>query len=924
MKDPGAINVSKEGISIKLDFKKVFAAVIKSALSPVSVISELVQSGKIEKTIEREAYLLIVTCFMDAMRQQLKEEAGRTTEVNGEIHIQNRKLNTALSDELNEKEYIFNCNQASDPKKLPMLNDFIAIYKQWLTKQLGYSSEKVEQYARDFPSYYANAFIGHWISGKYPRLTERCDHPRMKEWALTYKRELYHAELKKAYYRPVLGETDIALADLYVELDFRLFDPQERNRHPFKKTKYNGSIHDYFLNHFIPAKKSQAINEDREERRMMVLLGHPGHGKSSFCHRSIHDLLNDSHSGVLPFYIKLQNTDGITSNLKAALLDSIPAEVEPENWIKEKGNKCVFFLDGLDELYMARGLSNNDVLNILVSCRKLVLNNRNWYFVITSRHNYVESKQLHDRGALVLELDRLNKEQQKSLIERYKECKDLKGQTNLETIGLKEIYDSPQYEHIRELISLPILLQILLITDVDIRAIQSRSALYDRLFTKVLERKWDVDGKLAKYKKDSFKPKHLREYLAYLAYRIYQNPQGHLRKSDLEKDEVTKEFVKNYLNVNPTEGLSIALKDVLTVFYLHEVATSEQGDELPLNYTIEFLLKSLHEYLICEYVWRKTRDFFLEDTDSLTFKRVIDKVQELFANIRFTRETADYLREIIDADRECHDRLLKHMSDYLPRLTEYGFLAEYHADPENPPTFTAVDQSVNCFFGYFMILSHLNIHKIDIRQDDSKLDEKIKNIFGYRNGQVQKRARGLSKLLRLASDSDLLGYLQLSSFDLTGFDLHGANLEGTNLSGAILHKAKLNRANLEGANLSGAILYGADLIGAELYGAKLERAILHKADLEGAYLEGAYLEGTKLERAILDGANLIGAKLERAILEGAYLKGAKLKGARVSFPYWLEDLKYQHVTGADDIAARYKIKKELYPDGSSDFVLVPK
>ncbi|MBK9014838.1 MAG: hypothetical protein IPM82_12595 [Saprospiraceae bacterium] len=90
---------------------------------------------------------------------------------------------------------------------------------------------------------------------------------------------------------------------------------------PFYKIGYPGSIHDYLLKNFIPRKASEEIGSERETGKLMVVLGHPGHGKSSFCYRSIHDLLKDPKFNGNAFFLRLQDA-------KKTILDADIEELE--------------------------------------------------------------------------------------------------------------------------------------------------------------------------------------------------------------------------------------------------------------------------------------------------------------------------------------------------------------------------------------------------------------------------------------------------------------------------------------------------------------------------------------------------------------------------------------------------------------------
>lgn len=101
-------------------------------------------------------------------------------------------------------------------------------------------------------------------------------------------------------------------------------------------------------------------------------------------------------------------------------------------------------------------------------------------------------------------------------------------------------------------------------------------------------------------------------------------------------------------------------------------------------------------------------------------------------------------------------------------------------------------------------------------------------------------AARLSNLM--LADAQLAG-VQFQSTSLVGINLENANLRGANLTGSDLTRANLQGADLQGANLNGADLRWANLTGANLTGASLVNACLAHAhlDSEGTALaqEGA-------------------------------------------------------------------------------------
>ena len=158
------------------------------------------------------------------------------------------------------------------------------------------------------------------------------------------------------------------------------------------------------------------------------------------------------------------------------------------------------------------------------------------------------------------------------------------------------------------------------------------------------------------------------------------------------------------------------------------------------------------------------------------------------------------------------------------------------------------------------------------------------------------------------SGVDLSGAI-LTDMYLYGADLHGANLQDADLGASLLQEADLGCANLKDANLEEAVLTSANLENADMRGAihsqfyvesnfaganlcegdlyecnlarsNLRGANLRRATLVGANLERADLRDSDLEDAVLEGANLRSANLEGANLKSANLKGANLDEAK--------------------------------------------
>ena len=602
----------------------------------------------------------------------------------------------------------------------------------------------------------------------------------------------------------------------------------------------------------------------------------------------------------------------------------------------------VVFLDGLDEFFMTKSLSDSDVLLFLNNCKNLLNKHEELYFVITSRFNYVETSKLYNEDCLLFSLGVLDEQQQCDLVQKYISRTGDEKECNLSPQLLKEVNKQGGLKHIKELVELPILLMMILISKTDIEEAGSRAKVYDTLFTTVLNRKWDTDKRLKKYKTGNrFKKEHLREYISFLAFKVFQYNKGYLNKSEITEFEETKHFIDKRLRIENEDGhLKEVLKDILTSFYLKESLKPEhdrkRGDE-SYDYAIEFLHKSLYEYLACEYLWNATKDFFTEkdpkDPDeckTLTLKQVQQKMQELFACTSMTAETVEYMEEIVRRDTEKHELLSERMSSFLPELLRKGFLYDYRADSNTgEPFFTAEKQALNIFHNYWLILGNLNVHLVqDINAFDAKWDVLIEdeifkeskaemiNAFKAELEAAKKSAFSIG-LIDLNIEKETENFMQWlekpttapkQKFSYTqywywvrSFLFHR---EGKEIFSA-LHKrvvkrkeAFLNLLQLTGASkmpmrlslyfaplsqedLSNIIANEIKLSGADLRSADLSSAYLFGADLSSANLFGANLRSAYLSSANLFGANLRSAYLSSANLFGANLRSADLRSANL-------------------------------------------
>ncbi|MEZ4827071.1 MAG: pentapeptide repeat-containing protein [Bacteroidia bacterium] len=732
---------------------------------------------------------------------------------------------------------------------------------------------------------------------------------------LGYQR--YAEKIGREYLKPIFEGEEMTLADIYIEPDFTIHkhcfeendlrlkdqgnyfqskETQSRFLFPLMPTEENKTHNPYKDNlHKITSSflcGNHGLGLASDNAKVMLLLGHPGQGKTSFCKRLVYDIIHGNQNIEKEvFLIKLR---GI---LKAKELITDPLEVlakelKPyfgENEISvSRISQGLLILDGLDELFMKEGLTHSDIDDL---CRNLANFTDGKYpnlqVILTSRTAYVDIEKLRKKQFLVLHLGLLNLDQQIEFIDRYKKFNTCK----LDKDKLIEIHEDDHFKNIRELTNQPIILQLIAKADYEIATDSSITKIYNNLFQSliknVLNRDYSKSGKLDIF--ENFKERDLERYMEEIALSIYQSDFEYIRRSDLEKLPATDKFMKKLKSAD----LGDALKSLAISFYFQEVDPQKEDiREEKDNYALEFLHKSLQEFLVAKKIWhtfieigeeKSNGELLYEDGEWL---KVLSLVFPVLSPKSLSKEVFDYLVELIQEDEITDkEKLTERLKQFFPKLVKKDFLFKYDSESssENP-----ILLAQNTFFGYWSVMACVNT-------SGNLLTSELKEKIGFYLRIPPPPAPFL------LSNQDL-SFLNLQGANLNGANLNGANLNGANLEGAILKEAYLEGANLNVANLYRAILYGANLkeaylVGANLNGANLYRAILYGANLYIANLEEAYLkianlnvanlyranlEGANLQGAHLEGANLEGANLNRAILYGANLEGANFEGANLN------------------------------------------
>lgn len=268
--------------------------------------------------------------------------------------------------------------------------------------------------------------------------------------------------------------------------------------------------------------------------------------------------------------------------------------------------------------------------------------------------------------------------------------------------------------------------------------------------------------------------------------------------------------------------LGDVLRYLMVAFYMQEVqkSSADTGEEDRRQYAVEFLHKSLQEYLVAEKIWESIKAF--GDKNSRTGKYAVDTADQalalawgLFARKPMSEYVYGYLREHIDNDPETDKAaIFDRMLSFAPELLEKQFLHEIM--PTEP-----LKAALHTFADYWAVLAALQPGRNTVPA----------------GGENKQR---FADLLRIYSAWD--------RWHKRPWNLSGADLSDMDLGGNF-YKVDLSFANLSGAELSGANLPYANLHRADLTWVTLIEANLRNADLSGADLSDMALIGSNLTLA---------------------------------------------------------------------------
>lgn len=800
---PNAVELIPKDFRIKIGSRQLFksmGAVLAAAADGKigSMTQSLLESVTTVNATEKAAYSLVFNALNNASVNLLKQhhqEKIDNLKLRGNFEL----LRSQVSEDIQELEIVLSPDIFSNPSGFPFLKKYQQIWLEWLQLENGLHLDVAQAHklAKEIPCQFEKAIEKQWLEfpDKYQVIIQHfTDNPFSENAESRETVRKYKKQIENLWTANIFKEKNLTLEKTYIQPNFKISKrnlDKNKDSHTFRETDRNAAfiapdyaknIHSYINNCFLKNQNAFADRVEAENSRLLLLLGQPGQGKTSFCTKVVNDILNDLTFERDLIFLKLRDLKCPPREFINHIFENLEKQFEKHLFDYDN---AVIILDGLDELYMAEGLTNIEITDFINNLVREVKHRTNIHVIVTSRFHYVDLTKISKKDALVLSLSPLTLEQQKDWLNIYR-TEYPEGKLTEELLTEINEEGNKQFKEIRELINQPILLYLIAKADFEIKSSDNRAKIYDELFTVMTQRTWDNTGQLEKFEGLEENPEDFREYLGAVAFKIYNSNKEFITSEELNAMEETKRFVEDC----GFEDVESALKEVLVSFYFRPI---EDADTSPRDrrYSVEFFHKSLQEYLAAEYIWRTVLYEFTKKDDRKR-RHVIDKWEEgleliwnLGSPYGLTRETSTYLRELINNSDELERKedLSQRLKLFMPDYLKHDFVYFYQAQREDLGSVIA--RGVESFYLFWTIFSEV--------RDDEIID------FGMYKNQFVDLVH-----FKIRNNDD---YLKLERLDLLFSDFTGLHLVNVDFSYSLLEGSDFN-----GAHLSYSKFFKADLL----------------------------------------------------------------------------------------------------------------
>ncbi len=359
---------------------------------------------------------------------------------------------------------------------------------------------------------------------------------------------------------------------------------------------------------------------DSNERKILLILGQPGIGKSTLITWIIANLVKKREDiFIYQFASDLKNVDWEE--------DSILNEIFKTIGLKRTALEGkTLILDGFDEIY-ANG-DRERILNKLDQELKVMNTLQRFSLIITCRENYIDQSDLGNIEYIILQV--WNEEQIKSFCENYEKKSTGKNSEVVKNSKL-ELKINKMLEN-KEIFGIPLILYMVLALNVDIEESSSRVEIYDQIFSLkgsgIYDRCYDIEHRI---NAPEIK-KHIHRISQKIAFWMFENNANEAVISQKEFEEICE----IEMSESGKKGEEILRDALIGNFFKLKYCEGKETDE------IQFVHRSIYEYCVAVY--------FFESIHKLTTKEeAAGKLGELLKYGILSEQILEFIKYKFDS-----------------------------------------------------------------------------------------------------------------------------------------------------------------------------------------------------------------------------------------------------------------------------------
>lgn len=639
----------------------------------------------------------------------------------------------------------------------------------------------------------------------------------------------------------------VTLHDVYIENKFEILDFVQQN----SGKKYEGIlqfIEDFIKDNLKSVNYGTTYSFGSSHIKVLFIKGHPGSGKSSLFYYLAYLKSHDRNflQDYKFYFVKL--IELFDANNGKLDVQNPLGDIQKQIGIDLNYHKdVIIILDGLDEICVAKNFDINEYCyNLIRSINKF----DNLKIIITTRLNYIKISHNDNKNVFNIQLSNLDIHDLKKWVNKYFSIHNsFMEEKMLAERNIEYIKDNDNNKMI-EILAIPLLFYMIIVSKMDISKITSIGELYDYVFNELKERNYNE----AEY---DFKQKHgvnnrISEKLA--------------RQIAVE---ISKEmYDKNalLLKIN-SKDLQLALNRAYSIEYnLSEKDKKEIERLFPITFfykealdVVEFAHKSIMEFFVAEKLYQVIEEF----DDSIN--SYIDKYM---LNPIVTNEVLNFYSYFFES-RES-DKIIQKYSGILSELKK-SICEKVSFSCENVTYSFEMSKVIFKIYWYF-------VRKIFSCRSDDIIDFINEDIIRrYILGVLSINDSGSVTLL----DNSIITW-DFNKLCFKDYNFSFCNLEYSDFSNSSFERCIFKCSNLNYVNFSGLIIrsylqfVNCSMQYIKIKNLKLGNEVKQKREQDNKNcileLRGVSLDGAEFENIDLRNINFVAI----VSMEGAKYKNVKL------------------------------------------------